>query len=65
MIIKLTWFQISVHHPIGMAVLNTFKDLLDAERGIRLAVKLSGYNVLKQFPSGDQVKHKVVEVLLL
>jgi hypothetical protein len=54
-----------MYDPVGVTMLNALQDLLDAGRGVGLAVKFSSHNVLKEFAAGDQVKDKIVEVLLL
>ena len=54
-----------MNDSVGVTMLDTLQDLLDACRGVDLAVKFSSHNVLKEFTAGDQVKDKVVVVLLL
>ena len=60
-----TWFQVPVDNTIGMAMLDALQDLLDAFRGVGLAVELARDDVLEQFAAGDQVEDKVVEIFLL
>jgi hypothetical protein len=40
-----------VNDSVAVAVVNTFEDLLNAVRSVRLAVELTRYYVFKQFPA--------------
>lgn len=50
-----TYFQISVHDSVMMAVVNAFQNLLNTVRGVGFAVEFPGDDVLEQFPAGDSV----------
>ena len=40
-----------MNHSVLVAVIDALKDLLDAMRGVRFAVKLSGHNVFEELTS--------------
>ena len=40
-----------MNHSVLVAVIDALKDLLDAMRGVRFAVKLSGHNVFEELSS--------------
>ena len=52
-------------HSVIMTVFDALQNLLDAFRRVSLWVELACDDVLKQLATGDQIKHKVVEVFLL
>ncbi len=54
-----------MNDSVGMTMLDALQDLLNACGSVDLTVKFSSNYVLKEFTTGDQVKDKVVEVLLL
>ena len=59
------YLDVSVYDSLGVAVLHTAQDLLDALGRITLAVELSGHYVIKQFPTSDQVKDHIAHMVLL
>ena len=60
-----THLNIPVYNTKLMTVQQSLQYLLDAMGGIFFAVKLPRNNVVKKFPSSDEIKDHVADVILL
>ena len=57
---RLAYLKVSVDDRVRVAMVDTFENLLDAVRRVRLRVELPGHNILEKLASRNAEKIKMV-----
>lgn len=57
--------EISMNYIVRMTMVDRFKNLLNAVRGVSFRVVFSGNDIFKQFSTGNEIKDEIVIAFFL